>query len=246
VDQATLAVLAAATGTLLGAGIRVYRARTDRNHTVASTAKTVSDTDATRVIAAMDFAERAARLLTGQLERAQQELSTANEEIARLREDRGRYEQRAGRAEQAEQMGLERQRQLDAEIVMLRASSERDELMRGVLDASPDAMLLVNNHGVIEMSNQRADQMFRRGALRGLPVDELVPDRARDTHASHRESYMAEPRTRPMGVDLSLSAVRGDGTEFPVEIGLAPFQRAGAQTGVVASVRDMTARRRDP
>jgi hypothetical protein len=57
----------------------------------------------------------------------------------------------------------------------------------------------------------------------GKPIEGLVPDAARPRHVAHRESYMGEPRARPMGVGLPLAARHKSGREFPVEINLKPI-----------------------
>jgi PAS domain S-box-containing protein len=159
----------------------------------------------------------------------------------------GRSEQRAELAERAEQESTERERRLQAEIVVLRSSGETDAIMRGILDAAPDAMMLVNRHGVIEAANLQAERMFRYapGAMRGTPVDELVPMRLREMHAGHRAAYMESPSVRPMGLGMALFAQRSDGSELSVEISLSPYLATGEYPKVVCSVRDMTGRARD-
>jgi PAS domain S-box-containing protein len=116
---------------------------------------------------------------------------------------------------------------------------------RGLLDAAPDAMLLVNAQGRILLFNGEAERLlgYTRDELRGRPVELLVPERFRGIHPSHREHYKRDPRTRPMGANLDLFAVRKDGAEFRAEISLGPLQIAeGNFTSV--SIRDVTERRR--
>mgnify|MGYP000284631894 CR=1 FL=1 len=82
---------------------------------------------------------------------------------------------------------------------------------------------------------------LRREQLVGLCVDELVPESLRYGHAGNRERFHANPSARAMGHGRDLWARRGDGTIFPVEIGLTPLK--GASTGLVlASVIDISAR----
>lgn len=133
---------------------------------------------------------------------------------------------------------------LKGQLTRATVPGESDSLMRTMLDAAPDAMLLVNVHGIIELANKRAESMFNwpTGAMTGLPLDELIPERFRERHRGHRGDYMANPHPRPMGLDLELWGRRSDGSEFPVEIGLSPYQRIGEDKKVVASVRDMTDR----
>jgi PAS domain S-box-containing protein len=112
------------------------------------------------------------------------------------------------------------------------------------LESAPDAILLVDAQGRIDLVNRRTEELFgyERHALFGCPVEILVPERLRAIHVQHRDEYVAEPRTRPMGVGLELHGRRADGSEFPVEISLSPMERDG-ETFVITIVRDITERR---
>ncbi len=116
---------------------------------------------------------------------------------------------------------------------------------RGLLEAAPDAMIIVNEAGLIVLANAQAERLFgyTRRELVGSNVDRLVPDAARGVHASHRRRFMNDPRARPMGAALDLRARRKDGTELPVEISLSPLELDGERL-VTAAVRDITDRRR--
>jgi PAS domain S-box-containing protein len=129
---------------------------------------------------------------------------------------------------------------------LLTAVVERERAVTGfrsLCDSAPDAAVAVNSAGVITRANAQADKMFGYppGQLAGQPVDLLVPPAARAAHSGHREGYFADLRPRPMGAGLDLSAVRRDGSEFPVEISLSgvPGER-GAM--VTATIRDISQR----
>jgi PAS domain S-box-containing protein len=111
---------------------------------------------------------------------------------------------------------------------------------RSLFTASPDAVLLVNEAGIIVLANPAAAQLLGYGVeeLTGLPVDALVPDSIRPRHAAYREGYARNPRVRPMGTQMELVARRKDGTEVMVEIALSPLQGEGLPY-VVAAVRDI-------
>ena len=115
-----------------------------------------------------------------------------------------------------------------------------------VLDAIPDAVLVVGLDGVILTANVHCEAVlgYRPDELVGTSVDMLIPEELRVTHASqHRAYFAAEPRVRPMGGDLELRALHHNGYCIPVEISLAPVLAAdGAAEMAVAVIRDMTER----
>jgi len=116
--------------------------------------------------------------------------------------------------------------------------------LQALLDAAPDAMVVVDGSGTVVMANSQCEALFgyERNALLGERVEVLVPERLLDVHPAHRTRYFAEPRTRPMGVGLDLAARRSDGTEFPAEISLSSIQ---TDRGIVAlaAIRDLSARK---
>jgi protein-histidine pros-kinase len=110
-----------------------------------------------------------------------------------------------------------------------------------LLEAAPDAMVLVDNGGTIVMSNQHAARLFgfELSELVGQRVEVLVPERYRNAHLQHRAGYVRAPSVRPMGAGLDLFGLRKDGTEFPVEISLSPVTVDGAVMTLTA-IRDAT------
>ena len=93
---------------------------------------------------------------------------------------------------------------------------------RLVVEAAPNAMIMINQAGAIIMVNVQAERVFgySRDELLGQPVEMLVPERFREHHPGLREAFFAKPRARPMGAGRELYGLRKDGGEFPVEIGL--------------------------
>jgi PAS domain S-box-containing protein len=119
-----------------------------------------------------------------------------------------------------------------------------ERLFRGLLEAAPDAMVIVDEAGRIVLVNAQVEERFgyQRAELIGEPVEMLVPERFSGMHVAFRSGYVAGPRTRPMGLAGDLYARRKDGTEFPVEISLAPLETEDGLL-VSAAVRDISERR---
>ena len=113
------------------------------------------------------------------------------------------------------------------------------------LESAPDAVVIIDPGGRIVFANAQTERLFgySREDLLGQSVEHLLPERFRSVHASHREGYGSDPRTRPMGTGRALFGLRRAGDEFPVDISLSPLP---TERGILltAAIRDMTERTR--
>src|SRR5690606_8704877 len=100
------------------------------------------------------------------------------------------------------------------------------ELARSLLEATPDATIIVDASGTIVFAKAETLKTFGYppSELVGHALEDLLPPRFREAHAVHREGFFAEARSRPMGAGLALYGLHKDGREFPVEISLSPVR----------------------
>ena len=133
-------------------------------------------------------------------------------------------------------------RRIKADISRQKASEQK---FISLLDAAPDATIIVNDAGIIKLINQQTEKLFgyNRNELINEPVEILMPQALKNVHAQHRETFMKAPIVRSMGAGLELLAIRKDGAGFPVEISLSPIHTNDG-TLVSASVRDISERKK--
>ena len=113
------------------------------------------------------------------------------------------------------------------------------ETQLGVLEASPNAVVAIDDHGQIIYVNPQAEATFGYGRAEviGRPVELLIPERVHERHVGHRNGFLEHPFARPMGIGLDLAGRRKDGSEFPVEISLAPVDTRERHAGLRHSRR---------
>jgi PAS domain S-box-containing protein len=119
-----------------------------------------------------------------------------------------------------------------------------DERFRAAVEVAPTSMVIVDRSGRISMVNAQVERAFgyRREELIGRSIEVLIPARLRDQHRALRRAYLEAPQTRRMGEGRDLHALRKDGSEFPVEVGLAAFETSGGPF-VLAALVDITQRK---
>jgi len=128
--------------------------------------------------------------------------------------------------------------------VSRQALQDSEERLRAIFDASPNAQLISDVQGVIRQANAQAAKLLRYSMeeLVGLPVESLVPHGARAAHVKHRADFAKAPVARRMGPGLALKALRRDGSECDVEVGLSRIQLPQGPL-YVSSLHDVSERK---
>ncbi|HSP94147.1 MAG TPA: PAS domain S-box protein [Thermoanaerobaculia bacterium] len=129
-------------------------------------------------------------------------------------------------------------------VTAAKAMEQAETRFRLVVEAAPNAMIMVDPSGLITLVNRQTEAVFgyRREELIGLPIETLIPERFRSHNPGDRGRYFASPSARKMGAGHDLFGRRKDGSEVPVEVGLNPIH---SSEGVfaLASVIDITERK---
>ncbi|MBI3207435.1 MAG: response regulator [Candidatus Solibacter usitatus] len=121
---------------------------------------------------------------------------------------------------------------------------QNEAMLQALFDSTPDALLASDGAGLILRANGHAESMFgyTHEELAGQPLEMLLPERFRETHAAHRQGYNRNPTSRSMGTGMELIARRKDASEIPVDIMLNATTIDGKMV-VVSVIRDITARK---
>lgn len=110
-----------------------------------------------------------------------------------------------------------------------------------LLESAPDAMVVVDRHGIIQLINSQTEKLFgfHRSELIGEPVEILIPNEYRKSHPTMREGFSHDPKFRAMGVGLELFGKKKNGEKFPVEISLGPIETRDGLL-IASAIRDIT------
>jgi len=120
--------------------------------------------------------------------------------------------------------------------------SSKTRRFEGLLEAVPDALVGIDQAGVIRFVNHQTESLFgyRRDDLVGQPFQMLVPDHLWEVYSKHREEYFADPRSRSMGLELELGGRQQDGSELPLNIRFSHLD-TGEVLLVLTAVREVNA-----
>ncbi len=132
-----------------------------------------------------------------------------------------------------------------AAVIDITERKKLEDRFRKVVEAAPNAMIMIRRDGTIELINTQTEKLFgySRAELIGQPVEMLVPRHVQTAHPKLVEKYFENPGTRAMGSGRDLFGLTRDGREVPIEIGLNPIESDNGSF-VLASVIDITERRR--
>jgi PAS domain S-box-containing protein len=127
---------------------------------------------------------------------------------------------------------------------------QEEKKFQALVEAAPDAMVITDKSGLIQIANSRTEELFgyAREEILGQPVEVLIPSRFHRSHISQRLDYAEHPTSRSMGQgpDLfgehrELFGRRKDGSEFSVEVSLSPIQTPDGIL-IASAIRDITQR----
>ncbi|RAW02387.1 PAS domain-containing sensor histidine kinase [Pseudochryseolinea flava] len=120
-----------------------------------------------------------------------------------------------------------------------------NETFRQIFQSSVEAIIMVDRDGRILLANPVSERMFgyEKDMLRGLLVEDLLPESVRSRHVKYREGFTAHPEPRPMGMGRDLVARRNDGSTFPVAVSLSHTNIEG-ELLVMAFISDVSERKK--
>jgi PAS domain S-box-containing protein len=119
-----------------------------------------------------------------------------------------------------------------------------NEAFKEIFQSMSEGIIMVDTKGRIVVANPMAEQLFGYSSneLTGVLLENLLPERYRGGHANFRKAFNSNPFPRRMGAGRDLTALRKNGTEFPVEISLS-FTKVKGELLVMAFISDISMRK---
>lgn len=128
------------------------------------------------------------------------------------------------------------------DVTPLKMSEAR---FKGLLESAPDAIVIVNEQGRIELINKQTEKIFQysKEEIKGKPLSTFIPERFYNEFGKNFQNYLSHPIITSIGHDIEILGKRKDRREFPVEVSVAPLQIQGGIL-ISCSIRDITERRK--
>ena len=122
-----------------------------------------------------------------------------------------------------------------------KALEESEHRFETLLDMAPNAIIIADANGNIQLVNKQATNLFGRSVetLQSMNVDDLLPEAHREKNRQRREKFLQSPATRVMGSEDEMYGERGNGEKFPIEVALSPVT-VGDEMMIMSIIRDIT------
>ncbi len=122
-----------------------------------------------------------------------------------------------------------------------KALQESEHRFETLLDMAPNAIIIADTSGVIQLVNKQASVLFVRSeeSLRGMNLDNLLPAEDRERNRQRRENFVKSPTIRVMGTEDEMFGERGNGERFPIDVALSPVT-VGDRLMIMSIIRDVT------
>ena len=117
----------------------------------------------------------------------------------------------------------------------------RESHLRSILDTVPDAMIVIDGHGIIQLFSTAAERLFgysERESI-GMNVKELMPEPDRGRHDAYIARYRSSGERHIIGIGRIVTGKRRDGTTFPMHLSIGEMQ-SGGEPYFTGFVRDLT------
>jgi two-component system CheB/CheR fusion protein len=136
------------------------------------------------------------------------------------------------------------ERDISARIKSEQQLRTSESNFRSLVESAPDALVIVNTKGKIEVANGQAEKLFgySKNELIHMSVEDLMPQRFANKHVNKRQQYFTQPKMREMGSGLELFGLHKNGSEIAIEVSLSPIMTDHGQV-VSAAIHDIRHRK---